>query len=78
MWSSNQRSVSNAREKISKSQRRNPKEFFLPNRPVIRKNPELTKLTEVYEVSTKSESGYFLNPFKTNCQTFRLKTKKKI
>ena len=53
--------VNNAIEKISENQSENPKEFFLPHRPVIRENAESTKLRIVYDASAKSEPGYYLN-----------------
>ena len=53
--------VNNVIEKVSENQSENPKEFFLPHRPVIRQNAESTKLRVVYDASAKSESGYSLN-----------------
>ena len=53
--------LNNVIEKVSENQNENPKEFFLPHRPVIRQNAESTKLRVVYNVSAKSESGYSLN-----------------
>ena len=50
--------VNNVIEKVSENQSENPKEFFLPHRPVIRQNAESTKLRVVYDASAKSESGY--------------------
>ena len=47
-------------EKVSEKETENPKEFFLPQRPVITQNTESTKLRVVY-ISAKSESGYSLN-----------------
>ena len=55
--------VNNVIEKVSENQSENPKEFFLPHRPVIRQNAESTKLRVVYDASAKSESGYSLNDF---------------
>ena len=48
-------------EKVLENQSENPKEFFLPHRPVIRQNAESTKLRVVYDASAKSEPGYSLN-----------------
>ena len=53
--------MNNVIEKVSENQSENPKEFFLPHRPVIRQNAESTKLRVVYDASAKSESGYSLN-----------------
>ena len=53
--------VNNVIEKVSENQRKNPKEFFLPHRPVIRQNAESAKLRVVYDASAKSGSGYSLN-----------------
>ena len=53
--------VNNLIENVSENQSKNPKEFFLPHRPVIRKNVESTKLRVVWDASAKSESGYSLN-----------------
>ena len=53
--------MNNVIEKVSENQSENPKEFFLPHRPVIRQNAESTKLRVVYDVSAKSEPGYSLN-----------------
>ena len=53
--------VNNLTEKVSKNQSGNPKEFFLPHRPVIRQNAGSTKLRVVYDTSAKSEPGYSLN-----------------
>ena len=53
--------VNNVIEKVSENQSENPKEFFLPHRPVIRQNAESTKLRVVYDTSAKSGSGYSLN-----------------
>ena len=68
--------VNNIIEKVSGIQRENPKEFFLPHKPVIGQNAESTKLRVVYDASAKSESSYSLNdcletdhPFKINCGT---------
>ena len=52
--------MNNVIEKVSENQSENPKEFFLPHRPVIRQNAESTKLRVVYDASAKSESGYSL------------------
>ena len=41
--------VNNMIEKGSENQSENPKEFFLPHRPVIRQNAESTKLRVVYD-----------------------------
>ena len=49
--------MNNVIEKVSENQSENPKEFFLPHRPVIRQNAESTKLRVVYDASAKSESG---------------------
>ena len=71
--------MNNLTEKVSENQGGNPKEFFLPHRPVIRQNAESTKLRVVCDTSAKSELGYSLNDclqkkpghsFKTNCGTF--------
>ena len=48
--------MNNLIEKVSKNQSENPKEFFLPHRPVIRQNAESTKLRLVYDSSAKSKS----------------------
>ena len=53
--------LNNMIEKTSQNQSENPKEFFLPHRPVIRQNAESTKLRVVYDASAKSDSGYSLN-----------------
>ena len=53
--------VNNVAEKVSEDQSENPKQFFLPHRPVIRQNAESTKLKVVYDASAKSESGYSPN-----------------
>ena len=53
--------LNNMIENASENQCENPKEFFLPHRPVIRQNAESTKLRVVYDASAKSESGYSLN-----------------
>ena len=53
--------MNNVIEKVSENQNENPKEFFLPHRPVIRQNAESTKLRVVHDASAKSESGYSLN-----------------
>ena len=45
--------VNNMIEKGSENQSKNPKEFFLPHRPVIRQNAESAKLRVVYDASTK-------------------------
>ena len=39
--------VNTVTEKVSENQSENPKEFFLPHRPVIRQNAESTKLRAV-------------------------------
>ena len=51
----------NVIEKVPESESDNPKEFFMPHRPVIREDAESTKLRVVYDASAKSESGYSLN-----------------
>ena len=53
--------MNNVIVKVSENQSENPKEFFLPHRPVNRQNAESTKLREAYDPSAKSESGYSLN-----------------
>ena len=53
--------MNNVTVKVSENQSENPKEFFLPHRPVNRQNAESTKLREAYDPSAKSESGYSLN-----------------
>ena len=69
--------VNNVIEQISENQSENPKQLFLPHRPVIRQNAESIKLRVVYDASAKSGSGILLtivwkrgHPFKTNCGTF--------
>ena len=52
--------MNNVIEKVSENKGENPKEFFLPHRPVIRQNAESTKLIVVCDVSAKTESGYSL------------------
>ena len=46
-------------EKLSENQSENSKEFFLPNRPIIRQNAESTKLRIVYDALAKPESAYY-------------------
>ena len=53
--------MNNMTEKVSEHQSENPKEFFLPHRPVVRQNAESIKLRVVYDALAKSESGYSLN-----------------
>ena len=53
--------VNNLIENVLEIQSKIPKEFFLPHRPVTRKNVESTKLKVVCDASVKSESGYSLN-----------------
>ena len=53
--------MNNVIVKVSENQSENPKEFFLPHRPVNRQNAESTKLREAYDPAAKSESGYSLN-----------------
>ena len=53
--------MNNIIEKASENQSENVKEFFLPHRPVIRQNPDSTKLRVVYDASIKSGSGCSLN-----------------
>ena len=53
--------VNNVIENVSENQSENPNKFFLPLRPVIRKNAESTILRVVCDVLAKSESGYSLN-----------------
>ena len=53
--------VNNISEKVSENQSENPKDFFLPHRPVMRQNAESTKLRVVYDASAKLEAGYSLN-----------------
>ena len=60
-------------EKASENQSENPKEFFLPHRPVIRQNAESTKLRIVYDASAKSESGYSLNDYLEKGQSLQNK-----
>ena len=52
--------MNNVIEKVSENKGENPKEFFLPHRPVIKQNAESTKLIVVCDVSAKTESGYSL------------------
>ena len=48
-------------EKISENQSKNPKESFMPHRPVIKQNAKSTTLKVVCDALAKSESGYTLN-----------------
>ena len=66
--------VNNVREKVSENQSENPKEFFLPEKPVIRQNAESTKLRVVYDASAKSRSGYSFN----DCLEKRLSLQNKL
>ena len=62
--------VNNIIEKVSE----NPKEFFLPHRPVIRQNTKSTNLRVVYDPLAKSESGYSLNDFLEKGPSFQNKS----
>ena len=53
--------ANNVIEKVSDKESDNPKEYFMPHRPVIRADAETTKMRVVYDASAKSESGYSLN-----------------
>ena len=53
--------VDNVIENVSENQSENLKEYFLPQRPVIRQNEASTKLRVVYDALATSEPVYSLN-----------------